>query len=292
MGIGKCEGMIQDISPKHLACEYHEYRETLNDTVICISEGKILTGIDENGEVVLPKAGNLMGVSKEANMEILKLKFPVHYLFSIDEEHYVLWALEEKIEFDGFDYRKLSEIRSYEPKHRVLASATAWHLYNWYADNRFCGRCGKTLEHDHKLRMLRCECGNQVFPRISPAVIVGVIRGDEILVTKYAGREYKKYALIAGFTEIGETAEETVAREVMEEVGLKVKNIRYYKSQPWGFTGTLLLGYFCEVEGDSAIVMDEEELSMAKWIKRDELEEYTEGVSLTGEMMNVFRGNK
>lgn len=62
-------------------------------------------------------------------------------------------------------------------------------------------------------------------------------------MTKYAGREYKRYALIAGFTEIGETAEETVHREVMEEVGLKVKNIRYYKSQPWGFDSNLLMGF-------------------------------------------------
>ena len=92
-------------------------------------------------------------------------------------------------------------------------------------------------------RMLQCPCcANMVFPKIAPAVIVGVTHGDKILMTKYAGREYKRYALIAGFTEIGETAEETVKREVMEEVGLTVKNIRYYKSQPWGFDSNLLLG--------------------------------------------------
>ena len=81
--------------------------------------------------------------------------------------------------------------------------------------------------------MMRCSaCGNTVYPKIAPAVIVGVINGDKILLTKYNGRAYKKYALIAGFTEIGETAEETVAREVMEEAGIKVKDITYYKSQP------------------------------------------------------------
>ena len=80
--------------------------------------------------------------------------------------------------------------------------------------------------------------------KIAPAVMVGVTNGDKILMTNYAGREYKKYARIAGFTEIGETAEQTVEREVMEEVGLHVKNIRYYKSQPWGYDSDLLLGYF------------------------------------------------
>lgn len=284
MGVGKCEAMIQDIFPKHLVCDYHEYEEAKSDTAICISEGRLLVKITEAGELVLPDEEELKGLS-------IELKFPVRYLFSIDGEDYVLWAAKEQISVPGYELKKLSEIRGHEPKDRVMAAATGWHLYNWYNDNRYCGRCGKELSHDHRLRMLKCDCGNQVFPRISPAVIVGVINGDEILVTKYAGREYKKNALIAGFTEIGETAEETVAREVMEEVGLKVKNIRYYKSQPWGFSGTLLLGFFCEVDGDTEIRMDEEELSVAEWIPRSELEEYTENVSLTGEMMNTFRSN-
>ena len=73
------------------------------------------------------------------------------------------------------------------------------------------------------------------------------------MMTKYAGREYKRYALIAGFTEIGETVEETVHREVMEEVGLKVKNIRYYKSQPWGFDSNLLMGFFCDLAEEGEI---------------------------------------
>ena len=78
---------------------------------------------------------------------------------------------------------------------------------------------------------MRCDhCGNMEFPKICPAVIIGVTDGDKILMSKYAGRAYKKYALLAGFTEIGETIEETVQREVMEEVGLKVKNIRSFSS--------------------------------------------------------------
>lgn len=83
-----------------------------------------------------------------------------------------------------------------------------------------------------------------VFPKISPAVIVAVTDNDRVLLTKYAGRTYKNYALVAGFNEAGETIEQTVRREVMEEVGLKVKNLKYYKSQPWGLSGSLLSGFF------------------------------------------------
>lgn len=87
---------------------------------------------------------------------------------------------------------------------------------------------------------MRCpDCGQMEYPKISPAVIVGILHKDKILMSKYAGRDnITYYALIAGFTEIGESIEETIRREVMEEVGLKVKNIRYYKSQPWSFSET------------------------------------------------------
>ena len=85
---------------------------------------------------------------------------------------------------------------------------------------------------NERAMVCRC-CGQRNYPRINPAVIIGVTNGDRLLMTKYADRPLAFYALVAGFTEIGETFEQTVEREVMEEVGLKVKNIRYYKSQPW-----------------------------------------------------------
>lgn len=171
-----------------------------------------------------------------------------------------------------------------------MAASTAWHLYVWYRDNRFCGRCGKETEEDEKERMLKCPvCGNMIFPKVAPAVIVGVTDKDRILMTKYANREYKRYALIAGFTEIGETVEETVRREVLEEVGLHVKNIRYYKSQPWGFDLNLLLGFFCELDDTAPIHMDEGELSLAEWVKREDIPDYGEDLSLTHEMMQRFK---
>ena len=138
--------------------------------------------------------------------------------------------------------------------------------------------------------MMRCgACGNMEYPKICPAVIVGVTDGDRLLMSKYAGRAYKNYALIAGFTEIGETVEQTVAREVMEEVGLKVKNIRYYKSQPWAFTDTLLMGFYCDLDGSDAIRLDENELAVAEWFTREEIPEPVSQESLTNEMILRFK---
>ena len=94
---------------------------------------------------------------------------------------------------------------------------------------------------------------------------------------------------MAGFTEIGETLEETVAREVMEETGVRVKNIRYYKSQPWGMAQDILAGFFCEADGDAQIRMDENELRYAQWVKREEIELQPNNLSLTNEMMRMFK---
>lgn len=138
---------------------------------------------------------------------------------------------------------------------------------------------------------MRCTaCGNMIFPRIAPAAIIALTHGDKLMLSSYANRAVKRYGLLAGFIEIGETAEEAVAREVMEEVGLKVKNIRYYKSQPWGIAGNLSVGYFCDLDGDNdTVTLDETELASAEWFTREEIPTRDEGISLTGEMIRIFQ---
>ena len=102
----------------------------------------------------------------------------------------------------------------------AFAGITAYSLYKWYDNHRYCSHCGNRLVRHDKERMLYCEkCNNTEYPKIMPAVIIAVTNGNKILLSKYANREYTRYALLAGFTEIGESIEETVKREVMEEVG-------------------------------------------------------------------------
>lgn len=134
-------------------------------------------------------------------------------------------------------------------------------------------------------------CGYTAYPRIMPAVIVGVTNGDKILITRYRVG-YGHNALIAGFTEIGETLEETVAREVMEEAGVRVKNIRYYKSQPWGFANDILMGFYCDVDGDTEIHMDDQELKQAGWVEREQIQLQPDNFSLTNEMMEKFKNGE
>jgi NAD+ diphosphatase len=190
----------------------------------------------------------------------------------------------------GFSYRSLRGIReeNLQPQEYVFAAFTAVHLGEWYRRKRYCGACGALLDHDGRERAMRCPSCQEVFyPRINPAVIVGVIDHDNLLITRYL-RGYGHNALVAGFTEVGETLEETVAREVMEETGLRVKNIRYYKSQPWGIASDLLVGFFCDVDGDTQVKLDGQELKSAVWTPRGEVTWQPPDYSLTSDMMKAF----
>lgn len=172
-----------------------------------------------------------------------------------------------------------------------FAMITAWHLYRWYEETKFCGACGVRLRHGQKERTMVCPiCGNVIYPRIYPAIIAGIYDDDRLLLTKMSP-DARYYALVSGYCEVGETVEDTVRREVMEETGLSVKDIRYYKSQPWASSQSILSGFFARLDGDSHIHIDEKELCEARWVKRDKLEDcYSKnGVSLTAEMMEYFQ---
>ena len=222
----------------------------------------------------------------------------VTYLFSLGEERFFL-ALEERVAVPaGFAYESVNWLRHAEPQHLLFAAATASQLDRWYRDNRFCGRCGAPTELGPSSREIVCpECAKIVYPKICPGAICAVVRladdpvDDAIVLTRYAGRTTALWALVAGFTEIGEPLEDTVRREVMEEVGLRVKNLRFYKSQPWSFTDTLMAGFWCEVDGDPQITVDRSELKEARWFRRDEipLERTGDRASMTGEMIERFR---
>ena len=305
--------MIQDIAPKIMHNQFRDYgpEQMKNEDTAFVFEGRnVLCHVDEQAGISFPKAGELLaaGASREHFRYLFSIDDRPFWLFSSFEEdadaRSVLAGLKAKSCDPGscasehaedageYSVETLRVLRRTKPKEECYAGETAYHLYVWYRDNSFCGRCGEHLEYSHKERAMICpSCGNVVYPKIAPAVIVGILNssGDKIVMTRYAGREYKGHALVAGFCEIGETAEDTVRREVLEEVGLHVRNIRYYKSQPWGFDSNLLFGYYCTADEDEPIHMDDGELAKAVWVSRDEIGEEERNLSLTAEMIMHFK---
>ena len=278
------EIMIQDIAPHQYENAYKPEVPDQGSIALYYVEGKCLVCIDQEG-LTYPTFAELEKLNPEIYEEYT-------YLFSIDGERYYLVAELNFEPSSKFTMENIEIFRRGQLGYRAFAGITGYQLYRWYQNHQYCGKCGSKTKHDRKERMLFCEkCGNMEYPKICPAVIIGVTDGERILMSKYAGRAYKNYALLAGFAEIGETAEETVKREVMEEVGLKVKNVRYYKSQPWSFTDTLLLGFYCDLDGDDDITLDEEELALAEWFEREEIPEVSSYESLTNEMIMRFKCN-
>lgn len=283
--------MIQDILPYKMNNQYViDAVPCENDIVMIFNHGKVMARL-ENGSVCFPKVCDfdsdgdfiyLFSISDESGKKqsYFRLKNPSENTFYIED-------------FEFIDVRQIRDTEM-DFMYKVMAMMTAKHLDDWYSDTKFCGRCGCKMVHSKKERAMICSdenCGYTIYPRIMPAVIVGVINGDRLLLTKYR-QGYANNALIAGFTEIGETLEETVAREVMEEAGIKVKNIRYYKSQPWGLANDILTGFYCDVDGETEIHMDENELKEAGWVKREDIILQPTKVSLTNEMMMRFKNGE
>lgn len=274
--------MIQELYPYKLDNQYKNAVPKAGDRIISIRDHRMLIKEREDGTIDFPKIEEV-GVRFQENGIS-------RYLFSVDETQFFLF---HNLELEGYEYRTVGYLRGKAPKHLVYAGMVGWQLAGWYETHQFCGRCGQELVHDEKERMMKCPiCGHMEYPKICPCVIVGVIHEDKILVTKYRDRKTNYYALVAGFAEVGETIEETVHREVMEETGVKVKNLRYYKCQPWPFSESLLFGFFCELDGSDEITMEEDELSVAKWISRDELDVTCNDFALTNEMLAVFKDDK
>lgn len=274
--------MIQDIYPHRLDIAFRaDAVPEAGSLVFQFHEGKLAARF-EGGEVAFPEYAAYPS------------QCPMAYLFQLDGKDCFLALDEDTAVPAGFQLVSMRQVRAHAGgrKQRVFAAITARHVHDWVRRNRHCGICGALRVPAPDERALDCPaCGNRLYPRIEPAVIVGVIdrEADKLLLTKYAGRaEVPYYALVAGYTEIGETLEQTCAREVFEETGLAVKNIRYYKSQPWGLSDGLMVGYFCDLDGSSQVTLRDGELALAEWFARTEIEGQPDDFSLTNEMMTAF----
>lgn len=189
----------------------------------------------------------------------------------------------------GFGYQEISFFRTIKQREIAWASIVALQLMNWNMSNRFCGKCGSSMQPKQDERALACTgCENIVYPKISPAIIVAVLGKDKILLAKGANFRGGFYSLVAGYADIGESLEEAVVREVKEEVGLDVRNIRYYGSQPWPLSGSLMIGFIADADDGQPIKIDQKEIADADWYTRDNLPHHPTTISIAGEMIEKF----
>lgn len=168
------------------------------------------------------------------------------------------------------------------------AHGRAYQLLHWARTHRHCGQCGAATGMTEGGRAILCsECAFRVYPRVSPCVIVLVSRGEQLLLAAAAGFQKRFYSTLAGFMEPGESCEQAVAREVREEVGIEVGNIRYFSSQPWPFPSQVMLGFFADWVSGS-LALNEEEIEDADWFDANALPPTPPMTSISGQLISHF----
>lgn len=213
------------------------------------------------------------------------------YLGEVDG--FSCWCMETQTEdspVEGMSFEIIRSLVTYEDGSELFKIAGfAYHIMNWSRLNTFCGRCGAPMKDKGDERAKIClKCGSIVYPRISPATITAVIKGDEILLAHNNSFRDGRYSLISGFVEPGETLEDCVKREIFEEIGIQVKNLHYFGSQPWPFPDSLMTAFTAEYDSGE-IKIDGVEIGDAKWYKRGSLPDIPGTESIAGRIIRWFQ---
>lgn len=217
-------------------------------------------------EVIIRKDNEMLST---ADFEKIKSSNPVAEYFEEKQNDLQVLALLSKDNLPE-EYKAIY-LREFYSTHSVeenFLTFRAKALFSWHGEAKYCGACGTKLIPHSKLTAMECpSCHKILFPRIEPCVIVLISKGDKILLARHAYRNQDIYACIAGFIEAGESAEEAVRREVREEVGIEIKNIKYRGSQSWPFPDQMMLGFTAEYESGD-LVLQKEEIADAQWFDR------------------------
>lgn len=216
-----------------------------------------------------------------------------HYLGHHGDTHYYAAQIAAETPApEGMDFHNLRGLLTSLPERQLWMAARAVQVLSWENNHQFCSRCGTaTINATHE-RAKNCpNCGLISYPRISPAMIVRITRdgknGREILLARSLKHPPNFYSVLAGFVEPGETLEECVAREIREEVGFAVKNIRYFGSQPWPFPNSLMVGFTAEHDGGD-IELNTDEMAEAAWYTADNLPNIPPLPTIARQLINDF----
>jgi len=272
--------MIQDIYPHRFSNLYLANRTPQDDDYVFHYQGNTILLKTKGNELALPQKKDFQEMDGQTEWV---------FLFTLNEVSCFLAWDELKWDNPQLDFTEIGFFRNTTQREIGWVSLVGLHLRNWYLQNRFCGTCGTQTQHKTDERAVVCPaCNTVVYPKISPAIIVAILSNDKILLARNSNFVGGWYSLVAGFVDVGETLEETVRREVKEEVGLDVWNIRYYKSQPWELSGSMMIGFIAEADENQPICIDEKEITAAAWFTRENLPNHPTNISIAGEMIEQF----
>ncbi|MCO1333302.1 NAD(+) diphosphatase [Microbulbifer sp. OS29] len=211
-----------------------------------------------------------------------------HYLGELSGQACGVHVVSRQIEIVGYEWRNLRSLLTRVEESLFALAGRALQISHWDGQHQFCGRCGTPTIYHPSDRARTCSaCDLTVYPRISPCVIMLVTRGQECLLARHASHRNAMYTALAGFIEPGESAEQALAREVQEEVGLSVGELKYVGSQSWPFPGQLMIGYLAEWQGGD-LCLDPNEIEEAEWFHYLSLPAIPPVQTLSGRLIHTF----
>ena len=252
--------------------------------------GPALWFIFDKGYLLTKINAERFSIPDAADLEALQISPSYRlYLGSLNGQPCYAGALEPGNSFDtNFKLNNLRTLFGLIPDTLIWIAGRGNQFLYWHLTNRYCGKCGQETEDKTDERAKICpRCQHINYPRLSPAVIAAIIKNNRILLARNRRSKSPFYSVLAGFVEPGESLEECVKREIKEEVGITVKNVRYFGSQPWPFPDSLMIAFVSDY-ASGEIVIDGSEIIDAAWFSKDELPQIPPKISIARQLIEWF----